>query len=403
MEKYQREWKDLPCRRQGVHWVRLENGSEQTAEWASPAAKQPARWQHYPVDRPDTERKTPVALDGVVKYGKADAGEQRAFEATKLTMAEKFDAMYEAYVKHNSLYPEYAPPVPANRMLKPGDKLELGALHDVEVVELRKGGQDLIIKYRDKGLKYGNPYDNGTAYRVVHWTDVVPLATNKPTSFSQDPVLYDAYRQSTLNSLLHKVASGLDDCPDYQRGYAWTAEDKQKFLASVFEGRELGRFIFVKQPYPQRDQVLDGKQRLNCLHEFFTSQLAYKGHYWHDLSPRDRDRFEARSIQFAELPAERMDREALLRIFLEVNAAGVPQSEEHLTKVRKLLAQEQARKYLVTLPQQEKVADLYDEDPKLQDAMIGAFDNFEYPDYSHLTVANVIRKMDRIAAGTSLG
>ena len=394
MQNHRREWKDVPCRRHGVHRVKLEDGTELTAELAVPAPKQPAQWRHYPTNRPDAERKTPVVLTGVVQYAKAEQAEVRQFEKSQLTQQEWFDEMYEAYVQRQSLYPAYRPPIPANRMLKPGDRLELGALKDVRVAQLRDDGQVVIVQYHDKKLVYGREVDNGIAYQVFHWTQVVPLATNQETEFSCDPVLFDAYRQSTLSSLFSKAACGLDDCPDYQRGYAWTESDKQKYLESVFEGRELGRFIFVKQPYPLRDQVLDGKQRMNCLMDFFTGHLAYKGYYWHELSPRDRDRFEGRSVQFAEIPAERVDREALLRIFLEVNAAGVPQSEEHLTKVRRLLAREKARKYLATLCATDKVGDLYDADAQLQTALNDAFEGFEYPDFSHRTVAQVLRKME---------
>lgn len=51
----------------------------------------------------------------------------------------------------------------------------------------------------------------------------------------------------------------------------------------------------------------------------------------------------------------------------------------------------------------DRLADCYDEDTRLQSAMSQLFPNFEYPDYSHLTMSAIrIRylKMRRSAADT---
>ncbi len=47
-------------------------------------------------------------------------------------------------------------------------------------------------------------------------------------------------------------------------------------------------------------------------------------------------------VQIARVDEDRYTRADLLRIFLEVNAGGVPQSDEHLNHVRELLAAEEA-------------------------------------------------------------
>lgn len=399
------KWKDLPCKRQGVYQVKLRDNTCTIAEWRSADSKQPARWQHYPADRPDVEGRMPVSLTGVVQFCPASASDIAAFilkKETQQTLADQLQTLYDKYRLSSFADMTYTPPIPAHRQLQPGDDVELGHLKDVKVVELRRNGQDVIVSYHDKKKIYGREVDNGTAYKVTHWTRVVPVAARFPTEFAQKPWLVDSYRQSAVSSLLFKITGGLDDCPDYQRGYVWTVEDKKRYLASVFEGRDLGRFIFVKRPFPNHDQILDGKQRLNCLHEFFTSQFEYQGFFWHQLSSRDRAHFENRAVQFAELP-EALDRETLLRIFLDVNAAGVPQNDEHLDKVRRLLALERARKYLVTFPPQSKVADLYDEDPLLHSVLTNAFEGFEYPDYSHLTMAQVLKRIARAVDESSPG
>jgi hypothetical protein len=178
--------------------------------------------------------------------------------------------------------------------------------------------------------------DSGIDIRAAHWTDVCPKAENRKDYVVSEPLMYDGYRNGSVSSLMSRYLRGLEDNPDYQRGYVWTMQDKARLLESLFMGREIGRFAFVTHKYPKLDEVLDGKQRLNCLFEFYTSQISYQGIYWHQLSPRDRDRIESRSIQWVDLPGERYKKSDLLRIFLEVNAAGVPQTPEHLAKVEAL-------------------------------------------------------------------
>lgn len=396
-------WKDAKkLRLAGLYRVKLDDGTEHTAEFLPTTDEAPA-WWHYPAGRPDDERKTRVPLTGVKEYGNPSAEDLKDHQANLTTLRERLDALYEQHVTSFSICPDFAPVIPANRQLKPGDEVDLGRLKDVKVVELRRDGQDVIVQYHALSNEYGVLVDHGTQYRVAYWTDLVPLSANRHVELSRAPLLYDAYRASTLRALITKAKMGLDDSPDYQRGYVWTEMDKENYLASIFEGRELGRFLFVERKYPLRDQVLDGKQRLACVMDFYTGAITYKGLYWHELSSGDRTTFENRSVQFAELPEERLGRATLLRIFLEVNAAGVPQAEDHLDKVRALLSREEARTYLLSLDTAAKLGDLYDDDPELRTAMASAFEAFEYPDYSHQTVENIIRKMDRIAEGLSFG
>jgi hypothetical protein len=95
-------------------------------------------------------------------------------------------------------------------------------------------------------------------------------------------------------------------------------------------------------------EILDGKQRIQTLKDFTQSRFPYRPEnddpvYWHQLNRRDRSFFERRTIQFSELDGENLSRTDLLEIFLDVNAGGVPQSEEHLTKVRQMLKEEKAK------------------------------------------------------------
>lgn len=330
-----------PPKRQGFYEVQLIEGDKLIAEWRERDKAQGKVWWQHISDDPTVE-KQPVLLTGVARWRNAEKAAIEAALKREPTVAERIDAVVARHLRDVDLYDYHTAVPPANRQLKPGDALELGALKDCKVFETRNEGRLVILSYHNLRRERGAVIDEGLDYRAVHWTEVVPTANNRTEHLVVDPLMYDGYRTSTLDSLLSRYLRGLEDSPDYQRGYVWTAEDKHRLLESLCNGREIGRFIFVSHPWPRKDEILDGKQRLTCLWEFFTSQIAYQGVYWHELSPRDRDRIEQRSIQYADLPSERYSKADLLRVFLELNAAGVPQTEEHLSKVREQLARELA-------------------------------------------------------------
>lgn len=327
-------------KRQGFYAVELDDGSGLIAEYRERLKAEGKQWWRWAADEPTLE-KEPQLLTGVARWRNADKAAIDAALRREPTVAERIEAAVKDNARFYDIYETNATAPPANRQLQPGDAIELGALKDCKVIETRDEGRLVILSYRHLRRERGVETELGLAYRAAHWTQVVPTASNRVDQLVSDPLMYDGYRTSTVSSLMSKQLRGLDDNPDYQRGYVWNAKDKERLLDSLFKGREIGRFIFVNQPYPQPDEILDGKQRMKCLWQFYTSQIAYKGVYWHELCCRDRDRIENRTVQYAELPASRYSKADLLRVFLELNAAGVPQSEEHLHKVRELLAAEE--------------------------------------------------------------
>lgn len=330
--------------RQGFYKVETEDGQELIAEWREYSKKQGKVWWVYVSDDP-TIAKAKQLLEGVVGWDTVQKAEVDKALARELTLEEKIQASYNGFRSHRGLYPAKPWPMPDSRRLQIGDKVEVGNLKDAEVIGLHDEGTVVTIKYHNSRSEYGREVDRGYALNTWYWLDVLRLEDMQTTNLTSDSVMrYLTYSNSDLNSLISKMANcGTSDNPDYQRGYAWTDADKELYLDSLFEGRELGRFIFVRNPYPKADEVFDGKQRLSTVMELVTSQRPYKGVYWHQMSPRDRGAIERRSVQFAELDSSRLSRADLLRIFLAVNAAGVPQTKEHLAFVQSLLDAEVAK------------------------------------------------------------
>lgn len=329
--------------RQGFYEAELEDGTTLVAEWREHVKGAGRSWHQYVSDDPTAEKK-PVPLVGVKSYRSATKEAIALALKRELTVDEQIEAALDSFRVTSGLYKDSVRDVPPpSRRLEIGEELFLGNLLECKVVRLVDEDRIVVLSYRNKDHNYGKPIDHGIAYMARHWTDVTSKRTAATAGRVRETVMFDSFRTTALESLLEKYKQGLNNNPDYQRGYAWSESDQQRYLDSLFSGRELGRFVFVSNQYPTLDDVLDGKQRLNCLWLFYTSQLAYQGVYWHELSRRDRTIIEDRAIQMAELPAKRMTRAQLLRIFLELNAAGVPQTPEHLAHVERLLADEEAK------------------------------------------------------------
>ncbi|MCC5613081.1 DUF262 domain-containing protein, partial [Nostoc sp. CHAB 5834] len=319
----------------GFYWVELSGTPEPALAERRVSASNEVEWVKYPetITNPPTPAEQIRDEFSVMK--EATPSEIASAKARVATEAEKIaDA-----IKHLSLMERdehRVPKPPARRLLKVGDEVVVGNLADCKVVALAEEGRVVVFTFKETLGRIKPVTHQG--YRAMNWYSVL-LKKPKAPSFGRQALL-NSYTTNTLSGFLSTALRGLEFNPDYQRGYAWSDSDKEKYLASVLQGRELGRFIIVNQPYPMLPEVLDGKQRLSCLLQFFLSEIPCNGVYWDELSFQDQNIFESRGVQVANLSSKQYSRADLLQIFLEVNAAGVPQTEEHLSHVRELLAAE---------------------------------------------------------------
>ena len=150
------------------------------------------------------------------------------------------------------------------------------------------------------------------------------------------------YYNSTIESLLNKhYAFGVDFDPDYQRDYVWDQKDKELLLDSVFKNIDIGKFVFICIPvekWIERGfgyEILDGKQRLSTLIEFYENKLTYKGKYYNDLSKMDKWAFTEHAVAMAEV--SETDKKTVLKYFLMLNRTGKFMDESHLTEIEKMM------------------------------------------------------------------
>lgn len=221
-----------------------------------------------------------------------------------------------------------------------GDKVRYGAMKESVVDEVLYDGKVYGLKCIATNNNYGHPYDYET-YRVVMWTEIRPLESGDTTfAENQDVRLY--FNNSTIDSLIHKhYHFGVDFNPDYQRGYVWEQEDKELLLDSIFKNIDIGKFVFIRlsdAEWMEKNlgyEILDGKQRLSTLIEFYENKLTYKGKYFNDLSGKDKAVFRNHMVSVAEV--NETDKKTVLKYFLMLNRTGKAMDQSHLNEVEQML------------------------------------------------------------------
>lgn len=222
-----------------------------------------------------------------------------------------------------------------------GDKVSYGAFKESVVEEVIYNGKAYVLKCISTDNNYGNPFDYEKCM-VVPWVDVRPIDHNLITNFSENQDVRLDYNNLDIGSLLSKnYKFGIDFDPYYQREYIWDQKDKELLLDSIFKNIDIGKFVLIHLSdweWFERGfgyEILDGKQRLCTIIEFYENKLSYKGKYFNDLSRADKRVFIRHRIAVANV--KETDKKTVLKYFLMLNRTGKSMDESHLEKVEKML------------------------------------------------------------------
>lgn len=135
----------------------------------------------------------------------------------------------------------------------------------------------------------------------------------------------------------------------YQRDLVWTLEQKQLLIHSIYNGIEIGKFIFkynswkgivnqIKETgHGFNFECVDGKQRYHAILEFLQNKFPDEfGNYWNDLSMEGQSNF----LSYNNMAVGEMDENAKAKdiraAFLVVNFSGTPMSRENIEFVQKI-------------------------------------------------------------------
>lgn len=219
-----------------------------------------------------------------------------------------------------------------------GDRVTIGNLQDVYVYNIIENGMAYEIDYSSTDNNYGNPIKNEHQKMFVKWLDIRPYHNNTTSLIKNDDVRI-SYSQRHLGSLFSNAYYfGTNFEPDYQRDYVWEAEDKVALIDSIFNNVDIGKFAFIHlDDYSAKFlyEVLDGKQRIKAILDFYENRFSYKGKFFNDLSKRDQNHFEDYPISMAEV--RESSKEQILKYFVKLNKHGKIMDKSQIEKVERMI------------------------------------------------------------------
>lgn len=202
-------------------------------------------------------------------------------------------------------------------------------------------GEKYIIVKEDTEKYYIERNTSVVGFPKVFFTDTV-TATNT----LQKNVLsgYNVEGISYRVCDLYEKYLGIDDTecldlnPSYQRGIAWSTEERQNFIISLFNGTYSGVLTFImnwKGEYGY--ELLDGKQRLTAVFDFIEGKYPLaNGLYFKDLCGSDQRFLIMYSLDCKRVSSfgeNDLSTTKKVELFLYLNS-GVAVDKSHLDALR---------------------------------------------------------------------
>jgi len=230
------------------------------------------------------------------------------------------------------------------RVFQIGDQVRIGCLDDAIVkaafFENKVYGVEYTAAVTDQ---YGRrTKETARTCGYFAWFSIFPATFTETTLTQEVHVRESSYRTQLSGLIFMCLEFGVNLNPPYQRGLVWTEEEKTKLLDSVFNHVEIGRFVVHKLPFGKQYsfEIVDGKQRLTTLLDFFLDRWAYRGYKFSELSPQDQTTFEKYPI--VQIEIEDIPQIELLKYFKKINQTSHPITQEHFAYIDELIKQEQA-------------------------------------------------------------
>lgn len=222
-----------------------------------------------------------------------------------------------------------------------GDSVLFGALNSAVVEEVLADGKAYLLYCEATNNNYGHPYTYNT-YRLARWMEVRSREAIEDTKFTENDDIRLNFNNQTIESLLHRAYFfGIQMNPDYQRDFVWNSADKEYLLDSVFKNIDIGKFVLIHRSDEDWKsdgysyEILDGKQRLNTLLEFYEDRITYRGKTYSQLSGTDKYTFKNHNISVAEV--RNATKKDILNLFLKLNRGGRIMDKTQIERVEKML------------------------------------------------------------------
>lgn len=188
--------------------------------------------------------------------------------------------------------------------------------------------------------------DNGEE-TYLPWYSVYPYGVlESKSNFTVESLLRESDLQTYSKSIdelinTYVYSFGVNMEPSYQREYVWNENDKEKLIDSLFNSNiSIGSIVLAHNDYSKSDygyDILDGKQRLSTIKDFFESRIVYKGYRYSELSAKDKKTIMNKPISLSIL--KHADEIVRMKTFINLNSAGKIMDESHIEMVKKQLSE----------------------------------------------------------------
>lgn len=209
-----------------------------------------------------------------------------------------------------------------------GEDVSVGNLEDAKILEVLENGKGYIVK--SKG-------DNITAHSWMNLFKKNQII--EKNLLREQESVYTSVSNYSIESLFNKYFFfGIDCNPEYQRDYVWTHEDKVSLIDSVFRNIEIGKFCLWDNRKNQNFsyEIVDGKQRLLTLIDFYEDRFPYKGKMFSELHGFDKHHFLDYNIPVITIKDG--SEKDVMAFFLKLNTCGKVMDQNTLQKVQTLLS-----------------------------------------------------------------
>jgi len=126
--------------------------------------------------------------------------------------------------------------------------------------------------------------------------------------------------------------------PDFQRGYVWTEDQKEKYIEYILRGGIHANIILFNHPgwmssFKGDFVLVDGKQRMNAVIGFINNKVKAFGYYHNEFE--DTMHTMRYCLQFGVNTLQ--TRLEVLEWYLELNTGGTVHTEKDISKVIELI------------------------------------------------------------------
>lgn len=126
--------------------------------------------------------------------------------------------------------------------------------------------------------------------------------------------------------------------PDFQRGYVWTQNQKEKYIEYILRGGIHANIILFNHPGWMGDfqgdfVLVDGKQRLDSVIGFMNNKVKAFGYYFNEFEDQMPTMQYCLQIGVNNLQT----RLEVLEWYLELNTGGTVHTEKDINKVIELI------------------------------------------------------------------